>query len=103
MFVIPYKDIGASCYPLKKDVTYRSFSEASDSVALFWARQMVMSTDADARLESVVLLLPPATLQMCQLASSTETNCFKRSRYWLYSSTSLCPAPYEKKINLNTP
>jgi hypothetical protein len=29
----------------------------------------------------------------CQLVSSTDTNCFRRSRYWLYSSTSLWPAP----------
>ncbi|MPD05532.1 hypothetical protein E2C01_101280 [Portunus trituberculatus] len=28
-----------------------------------------------------------------QLTSSTDTNCLRRSRYWLYSSTSLWPAP----------
>ena len=29
----------------------------------------------------------------CQLVSSCAMKCRSRSRYWLYSSTSLCPAP----------
>lgn len=28
-----------------------------------------------------------------QLVSSVDTKVFNLSRYWLYSSTSLCPAP----------
>ena len=31
-----------------------------------------------------------------QLVSSVETKVFNRSRYWLYSSTSLWPAPWKK-------
>lgn len=30
----------------------------------------------------------------CQLTSSTDTNCFNLSKYCVYISTSLCPAPY---------
>lgn len=45
-------------------------------------------------LESLVLLF---RLSVSQLASSTETNCFNLSKYWLYSSTSLWPAPYKTK------
>lgn len=36
---------------------------------------------------------PSLTLLLRQLVSSVDTNVFNRSRYWLYSSTSLCPAP----------
>ena len=32
-------------------------------------------------------------LALCQLVNSWLTKCRSRSRYWLYSSTSLCPAP----------
>jgi len=39
--------------------------------------------------------LEPSSLALLlrQLVSSVDTNVFNRSRYWLYSSTSLCPAP----------
>lgn len=36
---------------------------------------------------------PSLALLLRQLVSSVDTNVFNRSRYWLYSSTSLCPAP----------
>lgn len=35
----------------------------------------------------------PEAFFNCQLLSSTEMNFFNRSKYWLYSSTSLWPAP----------
>lgn len=35
----------------------------------------------------------PGAFFNCQLLSSIEINFFSLSRYWLYSSTSLCPAP----------
>ena len=40
--------------------------------------------------------LPRATSwHVCQLVSSWATNVFNLSRYWLYSSTSLWPAPWQ--------
>ena len=36
---------------------------------------------------------PWERLSRRQFTSSTLTNCLSRSRYWLYNSTSLCPAP----------
>lgn len=35
----------------------------------------------------------PGAFFNCQLFSSIATNFFRRSRYWLYSSMSLWPAP----------
>lgn len=39
------------------------------------------------------LPLTPPPFCNCQLTSSTVRNCFSRSRYCMYSSTSLWPAP----------
>lgn len=39
----------------------------------------------------------PGTFLNCQLFSSIATNFFRRSRYWLYSSMSLWPAPSTHK------
>ena len=36
----------------------------------------------------------PEPGHLCQLVSSWDTNVFNLSRYWLYNSTSLWPAPW---------
>jgi len=40
-----------------------------------------------------VLSSPAAAAAKCQLVSSCAMKCRSRSRYWLYNSTSLWPAP----------
>lgn len=74
---------------------YISFSVGFNSFLLLVARsgfrQRQPSVDV---LELVLSLFPSAATVTCQLASSTDTNCFRRSKYWLYNSTSLWPAPF---------
>ena len=40
---------------------------------------------------------PPAAWAKCQLVSSWDTKWRSRSKYWLYNSTSLWPAPFKRK------
>lgn len=52
--------------------------------------------DAAEGTEAAALVLGggwPGAFFNCQLFSSIATNFFRRSRYWLYSSMSLWPAP----------
>lgn len=54
-------------------------------------------TEAAAAFDAVLGGGWPGAFFNCQLFSSIVTNFFKRSRYWLYSSMSLWPAPCKKR------
>lgn len=46
---------------------------------------------------TAVLFFTSADVFNCHLTNSTVRNLLKRSKYWEWSSTSLCPAPYKDR------
>merc|ERR1711928_76968 len=83
------EEIPTNCSYLKG---HKSFSIVS--VSLVGVTDLVANVrERYPVLVKLIGLLLSLTKVRGQLANSTETNCFNRSRYWLNNSTLLWPAP----------
>ena len=66
------------------------------SILILWLCPRAITWPASGHVPCDGDTCPEAGTHVCQLVSSWATNCFNLSRYWLYNSTSLWPAPWKK-------